>query len=74
MTISNLGESNESTLAIQSVSPKKEISEELEREMLEQSVVSGNEVAKLLMAKELMTQGLTVDAICRVLNMHPDDF
>jgi len=36
--------------------------------------ISGNEAAKLTIAEELLLQGLSSDAVCRILNIHTDLF
>ncbi len=65
----NLGEMNELALFIQTMRDKVEIAEKMESEKQEKPVVSGNETVKLEMAVELLMQGLSEGAICRILNL-----
>jgi hypothetical protein len=67
----NLGEMNELALSVQSVRFKEDNVEETERKRDEKPVKS-NETAKREMASELLLQGFTEKAICRILNISPD--
>jgi len=72
MTRINLGERNELALAIQAEKYKENITLEMERKKEEKTTVSPNEVAKREMATELINQGFSEEAICRILNISPD--
>lgn len=72
MTRINLGERNDMALAIQAEQYKENIALEMERKKEEKSVVSPNELAKREIATELMHQGFSEEAICRILNLSPE--
>jgi len=69
MTRINLGEKNELALSVKSMRFQDELEEE---HHLEKQPVSSNETAKREMATELLLQGFTEKAICRILNISPD--
>jgi SOS response regulatory protein OraA/RecX len=68
----NLGEMNELALSIQATRYKEDMAEEMERAKQEKPVVSSNEVAKREIAAELLNQGFTEEAVCRILNLTED--
>jgi len=68
----NIAERNDLALCIQSMRYKEEMEEEMERKRDEKSAVNSNETAKREMASELMMQGFSGEAICRILNISPD--
>lgn len=72
MTRINLGERNELSLSLQAMRYKEEIAEEIKRRKEDKTVVNSNEIEKLGMATELMRQGISEAAICRILNISPD--
>lgn len=65
MSSFNLGEKNELALSVQSLQFQDE-------DYQEKHPASSNETAKREMAIELMLQGFTEKAICRILNITPD--
>jgi len=65
----NLGEMNELAHFIQTMRDKEEIAVEMEMEKQEKPVVNGNKTVKLEMAAELLMQGLSEEAVCRILNL-----
>ena len=69
MTRINLGEKNELALSVQSMRFQEELKEERHPE---KQPVNSNETAKREMAAELLLQGFTEKAICRILNISPD--
>ena len=72
MTRINLGEMNELSLSVQSTRYQEDIAEEMEYEKQERPAINSNETAKREMATELMLQGFSEEAICRILNISPD--
>jgi len=72
MTKINLGEMNELALSVQSMRYKEDIAEDMERNKENKIAVNSNETAKREMAVELMVQGFSEEAICRILNISPD--
>ena len=73
MTRINLGERNDMALAIQAEQYKESIAQEMERKMAEKSVTNPNDVAKREIATELMIQGFSEEAICRILNLKEEN-
>lgn len=67
----NLVEKNELALSISAMRYKENVEEEIERKKGEK-VGNSNETAKREMAIELMQQGFSEAAICRILNISPD--
>ena len=72
MTKINLGERNGLVLSIQAEQYKEFIANEIELHKKTHSEINPNEVAKREMAAELMLQGFSNEAICRILNLDPD--
>lgn len=71
MTRINLGEMNELALSVQSMRYKEDIAEEMKRKRNEKTLNS-NETAKLEIAAELLMQGFSEEAVCRILNISPE--
>lgn len=69
MTRINLGEKNELAISVQSMRSQDDFKEEINQE---RQPVNSNETAKQEMATELMLQGFSEKAICRILNISPD--
>ncbi len=69
MTRINLGEKNELALSVQYMRFQDELEEEHHSE---KQPANSNETAKREMATELLLQGFTEKAICRILNISPD--
>lgn len=69
MTRINLGEMNESLLFSQAERYKQDAALEVERKKAEKTTPNSNETAKREMAEELMLQGFSEEAICRILNI-----
>lgn len=72
MTRINLVERNELALSIKSMRYQENLAEELERKKMEKQPVNSNETAKREMATELLLQGFSEKAICRILSISPD--
>lgn len=72
MTRINLVEMNDLALSVQAIRYKENIEEEMEREKLERPTINSNDTAKREMATELMLQGFSGKAICRILNISSD--
>jgi hypothetical protein len=72
MTRINLGERNDLALCVQSMRYKEDVAEEIQRMKVEKVAVDSNETAKREIATELMNQGLSEVAICRILNITED--
>ena len=72
MTKINLGERNELVLSSQAMLYKEKIAEEIEIVKQEKPAVNGNEAAKMEIAAELIFQGLSDEAVCRILNISPE--
>jgi len=68
----NLGERNEMILSSQSEQYKANTALDRDRKKEEKTTVSPNEVAKREMATELINQGFSEEAICRILHISPD--
>ena len=68
----NLSERNESALFTQVIRYKENIAQEMEKIKKEKITVNSNETAKREMATELMLQGFSEEAICRILNISPE--
>jgi len=69
MTRINLGEKNELAFSVQSTRCQNELENE---PPLEKPPANSNETAKREMATELLLQGFSEKAICRILNITPD--
>ena len=69
MTRINLGDRNEMALSLQAEGYKESIRKEMERKLNEKSEDNPNDAAKREMAAELMHQGFSNEAICRILNL-----
>lgn len=69
MTRINLGEKHESAFSVHSMGFQDELKEEHQPE---KQPVSSNETAKREMATELINQGFSEEAICRILNLSPE--
>jgi len=72
MTRINLGERNDLALCVQSMRYKEDVAEGIQRQKVEKVAVGSNEIAKREIATELMHQGLSDQAICRILNITVD--
>lgn len=72
MTRINLAERNDLSLAVQSMRHQEDVSKEIIRQKVEKVAVGSNETAKREIATELMHQGLSDQAICRILNITAD--
>ncbi|MDD2899040.1 MAG: hypothetical protein PHI31_10040 [Desulfuromonadaceae bacterium] len=72
MTRINLGERNQLMLSIEAEQYKVEVEREVELKKQENQSVSSNDTAKREMATELLLQGFSEKAICRILNITPD--
>lgn len=71
MTRINLGERNILALSIQAEQYKDDIANEIELQKRTDTEINSNDVAKREMATELMIQGFSNEAICRILNIDP---
>ena len=71
MTRINFGERNQVMHSIQAELYKENTALEIMGEK-EEKPVNSNESAKREMAEELMVQGFSDEAICRILNLAPD--
>lgn len=69
MTRINLGEKNELAFSVQSTRCQNELENE---PPLEKQPVSSNETAKREIATELLLPGFSEKAICRILNISPE--
>jgi hypothetical protein len=69
MTKINLVEMNELALKLKAEEYRREVSEEHTHRTERQSRLSSNELARMEMARELLGQGLTMEAVCRILNV-----
>ena len=65
----NLLEMNELALSIKAIQYKEEIAKQIEGKPSNKSLVNSNEIAKLKMAVQLLIQGLSEEAVCRILNI-----
>ncbi|MBK5275597.1 MAG: hypothetical protein JJE30_11165 [Desulfuromonadales bacterium] len=65
----NLVEKNELSLSSQSMNIKEQM--EIKRGQ-EKTAINGNDAAKLEIAAELLMQGLSEEAVCRILNISAD--
>lgn len=65
----NLGEKNELAFSVQSMRFQDEVEE---NHHPENHPVNSNETAKREMATELLLQGFSEKAICRILNISPE--
>ena len=72
MTLINLGEMNELALTIQSMRYKEDIAKKMEQEKEVKKEKNANETARREIALELLMQGLSDDAVCRILNISHD--
>ena len=67
-----IAERNDLALAVQSIRYQEEVAAEFSRETEEKVAVDSNATAKREIASELMLQGLSDAAICRILNISPE--
>ena len=67
----NLAERNDLALAVQSMRYQEDAAAEIIRKTEEKVAVDSNATAKREIASELMQQGLSDEAICRILNISP---
>jgi uncharacterized protein (UPF0335 family) len=67
-----LGERNHLILSVAAEQYKVDVEAERERKKEEKQTVNSNETAKREMATELQMQGFSEKAICRILNISPD--
>ena len=65
----NLAERNDLSLAVQSMQYQEDVAAEIIRKTEEKVAVDSNATAKREIAAELMLQGLSDAAICRILNI-----
>jgi len=72
MTRINLGERNQLMLSIEAEQYKVEVEREVELKKQEKQSVNSNDTAKREMATELINQGFSEEAICRILHISPD--
>ena len=72
MTKINLGEMNELALFTQAIRYKENIEEEIKLKKEWEKAIDSNDIAKSEMAQELMLQGFSDEAICRILNISPE--
>jgi len=68
----NLGEMNEVSLSLQALRYKETMAIDVERRSKEKPVLNSNDAAKCEVAAELMMQGFSEEAICRILNISAD--
>ena len=69
----NIGEKKELALAVQAIRNQKEdVTAEIKMHTEEKIAIDSNAIAKREIASELMLQGLSDAAICRILNISPE--
>ena len=68
----NLAERNNLALAVQSMRYQEDVAAEIIKKTEEKVAVDSNATAKREIASELMLQGLSDAAICRILNISPE--
>ena len=68
----NLAERNNLALAFESMRYQEEVAAEIIKKTEENVAVDSNAAAKREIASELMLQGLSDAAICRILNISPE--
>jgi SOS response regulatory protein OraA/RecX len=68
----NISENNSQANTVQSMRYQEEIADEIIRKTEEKIAVDSNVTAKREIASELMRQGFSDSAICRILNISPE--
>ena len=68
----NTAERIDMSVAVQSMRYQEQVVEEIIKKTEEKVAVDSNATAKREIATELMMQGLSDEAICRILNISPE--